>query len=40
MYKKICIFDFDGTLVNTIEDVAICFNECRFVINAIRDDKC
>lgn len=20
--------------------VAICFNECRFVINAIRDDKC
>lgn len=25
--KKICIFDFDGTLMNTITDVAICFNE-------------
>lgn len=25
--KNICIFDFDGTLVNTITDVAICFNE-------------
>ena len=25
--KKVCIFDFDGTLVNTITDVAICFNQ-------------
>ena len=25
--KKICIFDFDGTLMNTITDVAICFNK-------------
>ena len=25
--KKLCIFDFDGTLVNTITDVAICFNQ-------------
>lgn len=25
--KRLCIFDFDGTLVNTITDVAICFNE-------------
>lgn len=24
--KKICIFDFDGTLVDSITDVAICFN--------------
>lgn len=27
MSKKACIFDFDGTLVNTIADVAICFNK-------------
>ncbi|MBE6488191.1 MAG: HAD family hydrolase [Methanosphaera stadtmanae] len=25
--KKICIFDFDGTLFNTIEDVAECLNK-------------
>lgn len=27
MKNKLCIFDFDGTLVNTITDVAICFNQ-------------
>jgi len=27
MKKGLCIFDFDGTLVNTITDVAICFNK-------------
>lgn len=27
MKDKLCIFDFDGTLVNTIIDVAICFNK-------------
>lgn len=25
--KKLCIFDFDGTVVDTITDVAICFNQ-------------
>ena len=24
--KKLCIFDFDGTLFDSIEDVVICFN--------------
>ncbi len=34
--KKICIFDFDGTLMNTITDVAICFNKSleKFGYNA------
>lgn len=25
--KKICIFDFDGTLVDTVTDAAICYNK-------------
>ena len=25
--KKLCIFDFDGTLFDSVEDVVICFNE-------------
>lgn len=25
--KKLCIFDFDGTLVDSLEDVVICFNK-------------
>jgi len=25
--KKLCIFDYDGTLINSIEDIAISFNE-------------
>lgn len=25
--KKLCIFDFDGTLFNSIEDVVLCFNQ-------------
>ena len=25
--KKLAIFDFDGTLFNTVDDVIICFNE-------------
>lgn len=37
--KKLAIFDLDGTLVNTIEDVCCCFNEalkrCSF---PVRDD--
>lgn len=41
--KKLCIFDFDGTLVNTITDVAICFNkalvECGFKEHALEEYK-
>ena len=25
--KKVCIFDFDGTLLNTVVDAAICYNK-------------
>ena len=25
--KKVCVFDFDGTLLNTVEDAAICYNK-------------
>ena len=41
--KNLCIFDFDGTLVNTITDVAICFNEalrkCGFREHPIEEYK-
>lgn len=41
--QKLCIFDFDGTLVNTIKDVAICFNEalkqCDFETHKIEEYK-
>lgn len=41
--KKLCIFDFDGTLVNTITDVALSFNKalkkCGFKEHDLKEYK-